>query len=162
MCVCGDNARSKGMVAPLGPARDTLTRAAAERRLYGRRAETNRCGSADNSCALTGEQSGEKQDKVETEASGQKKEEEKNGWEVIKKENSDVFDEAGPLRPEFICGLGLQLLPQVYGLLYARPSSTICVSWATEVCLQAPSDNTRQPPPTTQKKRRKKKKVDVL
>lgn len=33
--------------------------------------------------------------------------------------------------------LGLQLLPQVYGLLYARPPSTICVSRATVDRLQA-------------------------
>lgn len=38
---------------------------------------------------------------------------------------------------EWMWNLGLQLLPQVYGLLYARPPSTICVSRATEDRLQA-------------------------
>ncbi len=85
---------------------------------------------------------GKKQEKVETEAPGQRK------WMGGIKENSDVFDWAGLHRSELISGLGLQLLPQVYGLLYARPSSTICVSWATEDCLQAPAANTQQPPQT--------------
>lgn len=71
-----------------------------------------------------------KQDKVETEAARQRAR-----TEGIN-ENSNFFHSAR--RPELITGLGLQLLPQVYGLLYAPPSSTICVSWATDDCLQAP------------------------
>lgn len=69
-------------------------------------------------------------------------------------ENSDVFDKAGLHGLELISGLGLQLLPQVYGLLYARPSSAICVSWATEDCLQAPLANTVQPPHSKKRKKR--------
>lgn len=59
-----------------------------------------------------------------------------NGWKVFKR-TATSLTKSGLHRPELISGPGLQLLPQVYGLLYARPSSTICVSWATEDCLQA-------------------------
>ena len=80
---------------------------------------------------------GKKRDKVETEAPGQRK------WMGGTEEDSDVFEWAGLRGAELMSGLGLQLLPQVYGLLYARPSSTICVSWATEDCLQAPPAHTQ-------------------
>lgn len=80
-----------------------------------------------------------KQDKVQSEASGQRT------WAEGINENSNFFQSAR--RPELIAGLGLQLLPQVYGLLYAPPSSTICVSRATrglpagttsKACMQPP------------------------
>ncbi|TNN57259.1 hypothetical protein EYF80_032518 [Liparis tanakae] len=60
-------------------------RAAAERRLHGRRAETSRCGSADNSCALTGDQRAENGRKWRREPRDKE-----HGWEALKRTETSL------------------------------------------------------------------------
>lgn len=71
---------------PPGPARYAPARAAAKIGLHGCRAETSRCGSANNSCALTGVRSRENRIKRRRKTPGQ------TTWMEDIKENSDGFD----------------------------------------------------------------------
>ncbi|KAJ4942343.1 hypothetical protein JOQ06_012209 [Pogonophryne albipinna] len=63
-------ARSERQLAPRTSSRYGLTQ---EQSFVYMAAETSRCGSANNSCALTADQSGENRIKCETEAPGQRK-----------------------------------------------------------------------------------------